>query len=345
MWHVNCWYDSHREPRTRTRLCLARLHESDALHPLFVAASRPLVVALLGPDSVSGVAPRLMPGFTTRLADGWQRALDALPLALVPLVLGLADVEKMRSVVAFDGLHVGVRLGLPVSVVTLWQFVSVPQSGVNVDAGVPLDALPVAVVTVPLFLLAQAGLAAGYFGALADHLRSGEYRFVDGMREHFVPFLVLTVLPVLALLPVALGVFGLGAAGGRSTALLALAVLGVPAFVLLSYLFYATPYLVVLRETGVLDAARGSFALAVGGGPYLAYAAGVALFVLVVSPLMTALVVTVPLVGLPVGLLGGSVLGLALNAATMRFVADVDGDSPTFGTWDDTSTSGVDGDR
>jgi hypothetical protein len=286
-----------------------------------------------------------MPAFTTRLADGWQRALDALPLALVPLVLAVADVEKIRSVVAFDGFHVGFRLGLPVSVVTLWQFVSVPQSGVNVDAGVPLEALPLAVVTVPLFLVVQAGLAAGYFGAITEFLRSGEYRFVDNVREHFVSFLVLTALPVLVLLPVALGVFGLGAAGGRSMALLPVVVLGVPAFVLLSYLFYATPYLVVLRETGVLDAARGSYALAVAGGPYLAYAAGVALFVLVVSPLMTVLVVGVPFLGLPVGFLGGSVLGLALNVATMRFVSDVDDDSPTLGAWEDDPTLDAEHDR
>jgi hypothetical protein len=276
-----------------------------------------------------------MPAFTTRLADGWQRALGMLPLALVPLAFALTDVGKIRSVVAFDGVHVGFRLGLPVSVVTPWQFVSVPQTGVNVDPGVPLDALPVAAVTVPLFLVVQAALTAGYFGAIADHLATGEYRFVDNAVTYFGPFLVLTALPVLLLLPFALGLFGLGVAGGGMGALLPFVVLSVPVVVAVAYLFFVTPYLVVLRETGLVDAARGSYALAVSGGPYLAYAAGVAGFVILFSPLATVLVVSVPLVGLPVVFLGGSVLGLALNVTTMRFVSDVDEAVPPLGDWPD----------
>jgi hypothetical protein len=271
-----------------------------------------------------------MPNVSERLTDGWQRALDTLPLALVPLLFALADVDELRTVVAFEGFHVGFRLGLPVSVVSLWQFVSLPQSGVNVDAGVPLAALPVAVVSVPVLLVAQAALAAGYFGSIADSLRTGEYRFRENAVEHFRPFLVLTVLPVLVLLPFALGLFGLGAAAGHS-AVAPVLLVGVPAFVFVTYLFFATPYLVVLRETTVLDAARGSYALAVAGGPYLAYAAGVACFVLLVSPVTTVLVVGIPVVGLPVGLAVGSVVGLAVNTATMRVVADVDDNSPALG--------------
>lgn len=275
-----------------------------------------------------------MPDFTTRLVDGWQRALDTLPLALVPLVLALTDVNKLRAVLAFDGVHVGFRLGLPVSVVTLWQFVSVPQSGVNVDAGVPLDALPLAIVTVPVFLVGQAGLSAGYFGSIAARLRTGEYRFVENATAYFVPFLVLTVLPVLLLLPFVLGLFGLGVAGGNPTSLLPFLVLAVPVFVVVTYLFYATPYLVVLRETGVLAAARGSYALAVSGGAYLSYAAGVALCVLLLSPIATFVVVSAPMVGLLLGLVAGSVFGLAVNIATMRFVADVDDACSGFADWD-----------
>jgi hypothetical protein len=343
-------------------LWLAALLGVDALHQSSDGLAPSLVSVTTGPDPPPGVDtaptpapfpsrfagtvdaattrrtrsdPRLMPELTTRLADGWQRALRMLPLALVPLALALTDVGKIRSVVGFDGLHVGVRLGLPVSVVTPWQFVSVPQTGVNVDAGVPLDALPVAVVTVPLFLVVQAALTAGYFGAIADHLATGEYRFVDNAVAYFGPFLVLTALPVLLLLPFALGLFGLGVGGENAGALLPFVVLSVPVIVVAAYLFFVTPYLVVLRETGLVDAARGSYALAVSGGPYLAYAAGVAGFVLLVSPLATVLVVSVPLVGLLVWLPGGSVLGLALNVATMRFVSDVDETVPPLERWPD----------
>ncbi|WP_380678209.1 hypothetical protein [Salinigranum sp. GCM10025319] len=270
-----------------------------------------------------------MPGFTTRLADGWQRALGSLSLALVPLVIGLTNVGKARSIAAFDGVHVGFRVGVPASVVTVWQFVSVPQTGVNVDPGVPVDALPVAVVSVPLLLVVQAALAAGYFGCLADDLAGDELRFVGNVADYFVPFLVLTVLPVLVLFPVALGLFGVGGATAGTSTLLPLVLVGIVAFLVVSYLFYLTPYLVVLRDVGVLAAARGAYGLAVAGGPYLRYTAGVALFVLVLSPVVTVVVVNVPVVGLAVGHVAGSVVGLALNVTTMRFAADVDPASPS----------------
>ncbi|MFB6160181.1 MAG: hypothetical protein ABEJ61_03285 [Haloferacaceae archaeon] len=285
---------------------------------------------------------RLMPGFLARLADGWRRALeDLLPLALVPMLLAAANTNKVASVLTFDGVHVGFKVGAPVSVVTVWQFVSVPNEGVTVDAGVPVETLPLAVVTVPLLLLVQAGLTAGYFGSIAAGLRTGEYDFLGNVVEHFPAFLVLTAVPVLALLPLALGLFGLGAAGGLPAAglLFAVALVG---FVVAAYLFYATPYLVVLRGTGVVAAARGSYELAVEGGAYFAYFVGFALFVLVVSPVASVVVVDVPVVGLPVGVIAGGVLGLAANVATTRFVADVDPASPDLGSWDP-NDAGTDG--
>ncbi|WP_318566913.1 hypothetical protein [Salinigranum marinum] len=275
-----------------------------------------------------------MPGLTTRLADGWQRALRSLRLALVPMVLALTNIDGMRSIVAFDGVHVGFRFGVPGAVVTVWQFVSLPQTGVNVDPGVPLEALPVAVATVPLLLVVQAGLSAGYFGSLADELVSGDYRFVENVVSYFGSFLILTVVPVAVLLPPALGLVGLGASTGGEAALGAVFVLGALVYLVVAYLFYPVPYLVVLRDTGLVAAAGASYALAVGGGAYLSYTVGIALFVFVVSPVVTVVVVNAPVVGVPIGIVAGGVLGLAVNTATMRFVADIDPASPAVGEWD-----------
>jgi hypothetical protein len=265
-----------------------------------------------------------VPGVLTRLATGLDRATDNLALVAVPVVLALLNTDKLLAVTSFDGVHVGFKLGLPVSVVTVWQFVSVPQSGVSVGVGLPVERLPLAVVTVPLFLLVQAGLTAGYFGACRNALAGEPYAFLAGVRRYGRPFLVLTAVPVLLLLPLALGVVGVGSVTG-SLGAAALAVVPVlVAALVLAYLFFATPYLVVLCDTDLVAAARRSYALATGGGPYLAYAAGFAAFVLVVSPAASALVVSVPVVGLPVGVVGGGLLGLAANLATMQFVADVD---------------------
>lgn len=267
----------------------------------------------------------LMPDFVTRLADGWRRALDHATLALVPVVLALLSADEVRAVLSFDGVHVGLKLGAPVSVVTVWQFVSTPKSGVDVDPGVPLEVLPFVAVTVPLLLAVKAALAAGYFGSVRNALADEPYDFVGNVRRHFVPFLLLTALPALVLLPVALGAVGVGAATGSvGSAGVALLVVALPAYVAVAYLFAATPYLIVLRDAGLVDAARASSALAVEGGPYLRYMVGFAAFVLVVSPLATAFVVNVPVVGLVAGVGGGGVLGLAANVTTMRFVAEID---------------------
>ncbi|MFB6121868.1 MAG: hypothetical protein ABEJ78_00205 [Haloferacaceae archaeon] len=270
-----------------------------------------------------------MPDFATRLADGWKRALRHAPLALVPIVLAATDADKIRSVVAFDGVHLGFKLGAPVSVVTVWQFVSVPDTGARVGTGVPLELLPFAVVTVPALLVVQSALTAGYFGSLAAVVRGEEYDFAASVAAYFRPFLVLALIPFLLLLPLALGVVGAGFGGGVPAGALAVVLVAIPVVVALAYLFYATPYLVVLRDVGVVDAARGSYALALRGGPYLSYFLGFALFVLVVSPVATAVVVDVPLVGVPLGVVGGGALGLAANLTTMRFVADVDPESPS----------------
>jgi hypothetical protein len=111
--------------------------------------------------------------------------------------------------------------------------------------------------------------------------------------------------------------------------------LAFPVFLLLAYLFYATPYLVVLRGTGLLEAARASYELATDGGACRSYFLGFGPFVLLVSPIASAIVVNVPGPGLLFGLVAGAVLGLAGNVATVRFVADIDPIGPAVGRWDE----------
>ncbi|WP_254545525.1 hypothetical protein [Halomarina pelagica] len=266
-----------------------------------------------------------MLSFVDRLAAGWEDARAHLPLALVPLLTALLHTDKIAAVLAADGTHFGVRLGLPATVVDLWGFVSVPNEGVNVDLGGPVG-FPLALIVLPLALAIRAGLAAGYFGSVRDALATGSYDFAANARRYFVPFLVYTFVPVLLLLPLVL----LGLSGARGV-LLPLVVVLVPVVAVVTYLFYATPYILVLRETDLVSAARASYALALAGGPYLYFAVGFAAFVLLVSAVATAVVVNLGAVGVALGAIVAAPVGLAANATAMRFVADVDPESPPFG--------------
>lgn len=275
-----------------------------------------------------------MPGFITRLSSGLNRASEHLPLAVVPVLFALLNTRKIMAITSFDGGHIGFKIGVPLSVVTIWQFVSVPRSGVAVNTGLPIELLPFAVLTVPVLLVFQAILVAGYFGAIRNALLGASYDFIQNSRRYFIPFLAMTLLPFLALFPFAAGLFGVGALTDSLGGAALLVVLpAVVLFLVVAYLFYGTPYLLVLRDAGLVDAARRSYSLAMQGGAYAAYAGGFALFVLLISPVATGFVVNVPLIGLPIGILGGSVLGLGANFATMRFFADLDPTSSVNIAW------------
>lgn len=267
-----------------------------------------------------------MPAFTTRLSRGWDRALEFLPLAVVPMATAVMATEKIERVVTFDGGHFGLKLGLPVGVVNIWQFVSLPNESVSVGLPLP-EALPLVVVVLPIAVIVQAALSAGYFGSLASALETGTFEFGASVRRHFVPFLVYTIVPMAVVAPVA----GLGLASSRLA--LPLILLLVVTFIVAAYLFYATPYLVVLRGDDIVPALQASYDLATEGGPYLRYALGYAGFVLALSVVATAVVVNLGLVGVAVGVVAGAPVGLACNAATMRFVADIDPESPSLGEW------------
>ncbi|WP_157532981.1 hypothetical protein [Haloferax profundi] len=277
-----------------------------------------------------------MPEFYERFRDGWERALDVTQLILVPIVFASTEISKIQSVLAHDGVHIGFTFGLPISVGTVWQFVSPPNSGLNVYLGVPVGRQPAVLVPVFALLVVKAALAAGYFGSIKTHLETGEYDFFASARSHFVPFFVLTVVPFLALLPFEVGI-GLNATD-LPTNLAAIVAVLIVLFFIAVYLLYATPYLVVLRDTSLLEAIRGSVSFAIRGGPYLWYFLGYGFFVLIISVFASAFVVNVPGIGLVVGIIGGGLLGLALNITTMRFVADIDPESPDIGTWEDSES-------
>jgi hypothetical protein len=233
-----------------------------------------------------------MPSFTSRLADGWERAQQHLSLAFVPLLTAVFHTDKINQIVNSDRIHLGIRMALPANVVDVWKFVNVPNTGVNIYLDGPVVSQPLVFVVLPIALIIQAGLAAGYFGSIANVITSDSYDFIANVRRYFVPFLLYTVIPVAFFVPfVLLGVGGQGI-------LFSLIILLIPVYIFLAYLLYATPYLIVLHETDLLSAARASYGLAVKGGPYFSFALGFLGFTLVTSLFATAFVVNFGFFGL-----------------------------------------------
>ncbi|EJN59378.1 hypothetical protein [Halogranum rubrum] len=279
-----------------------------------------------------------MPSFTTRLADGFDRVEAVLELAFVPLVVAFFNVDAIQQTLASESdFRLGVEFSFPSAVVDVWAFVNVPREALYVGTGGPeanlgglfvyLSAVSALAVTVLMALL-QSVLTAGYLGSLRQQLATGSYDFGSAVRRYSLPL----VAYQLAKLLLGLTLVTVGVLAGSGLVVLVLA--AIPLYFVLAYLFYPVPYLVVLREQGFVDAIRGSVRLAVSGESYFAYALGFMGFVALVSAVGTAVVANLGMVGIVVGAIAAAPLGLALNVTTLRFLADIDDASPTFGEWE-----------
>ncbi|WP_115862632.1 hypothetical protein [Halorussus litoreus] len=268
------------------------------------------------PSASSGASPPSDPSspngstsFETRLTEGWEYALRHLELAVVPLLSSLLALDNVRAVLDFRGIHMGLTFRFPGALPDLWTFVSVPSQGSGVHVSPTLFAIPV-------LILVRGVLVAGLIGSAREVIRTGEYDFAANAREYFVPVVLFVALVhVAGLVTVSAGILTF-----PSTLLL---LLSFPLFILLSYLFYATPYLLVVGDLGVEEGLARSLEWALDGGPYFGYAAGYLLFVAAASLVGTALVVNLGALGILVGAIASAPVALALTFATTGFVADL----------------------
>lgn len=262
--------------------------------------------------------------FGNRLREGWGRATgDLLALALIPLLAAMIRIDELLQVLAFDGIHVGVRFAFPAMIVDGWTFISTPTpDGVHVSPALYLF---------PLAVVVHGLLGAGYLGSIYEAIStepgggddSVEFDFVENVVRYGGRLLTYAVLVYSLLLPfVYVTLVDPGTAVG-------LVLLGIPVGLLLWYLFFATPYLVVIADESLIGALGRSFDLATSGGAYVGYAVRYFGFVLVVSLFVTTIAVNLDVVGVVIALVGTAPLGLALNVATVDFLADLtNGDEP-----------------
>ncbi|WP_435319808.1 hypothetical protein [Haloarchaeobius sp. TZWSO28] len=254
---------------------------------------------------------------TTYLRRGWFRASDDRLLFAFPLLASLLYVDRLRRILV--GADVAsIKFGFPTGLGTLDAFVNVP-----VPAGVTVSPL---FVLAPVALAADAALTAGYLARLRATMHSREVDPVEAARDWFVPMFGLVVLDFAIVLLLVLG----GVAGSG------LLILAIPFLLVLAYLFYAAPYLVVVEDRGAVDALRRSYGLARQGGEYLSFAFQYLLFTAAVSFPLSVVVYNTGIVGLVVGLLATTPLAVAADAATMLFVEDLvgaGGDARTQSDW------------
>jgi len=239
-----------------------------------------------------------MPSRYERTAAVAQRSL---PLAVVPFVASLVSLSKVQQALSAGGG--GITFPFPSGLPTLWTYVSLP--GVT-GPGVATTASPAALLAVvPLFLaglLVTSALEAGFLGALDGRFGDGERGFGAGVAQFGLRMVgvnlvraavVLVALPFVIVPPLIL------------FALLAVIVLG--------YLTYGLPFVVVTQDVGLLTALERTIGHATDGGGYATFGLGHLVAGAVAS---IALSILARNGGLP-----GIVVGAALVAVPAVFVA------------------------
>lgn len=223
--------------------------------------------------------PGDVPGMPESLLDRAARVAGRVaPYAVVPALLTLLALDNVTATAGGGGgLSFSVKFALPTAVPTLWTLFDPPASGVSYVTPTSLSLMPV-------YLVAEAALTAGYLGGIYDAANGVEPDFVANVETYALPVLGVRVVEFLVVSAFALSLV----AGGN----VVLALLGFPLVLLAGYLLWGAPFLVVARDYSVPEALAGSVSLALEGGHYLyfsvVFAVGAAAASLFVSPVLAA---------------------------------------------------------
>lgn len=206
--------------------------------------------------------------------------------AVVPLALTLFAFGKVAAAAGGSNVAFNVKLSFPADVTTLWTVVDPPAQGVTLHSPTPL-------LFVPVFLVVEAAVVAGYLGGIRNAHRDRDPDFLAAVENHWLSILGIRVVQFLLF-------------GGLAVVLLAgdagaLLLLGLPLLLGLGYLLWAAPYLVVLRGSDALTALAESATLALSDGDYLAFSAAYAFAVAVASVVLSPLVTSSGVFGVLVG--------------------------------------------
>jgi len=239
------------------------------------------------------------------LQYGWERSRPVLVLGLVPAIVTLLSFGNVRRALSPAGFHVGVSLSFPAPVADLWTFADI---GVAAGGGVTLSSL----LTLLLLVVVEGVLAAGYLGSIDDHLADRRVDFGANVQRYAGRMVAFNAIWLLVTVGLSLLLL--------SVSPVLLLIVGFPAIVLLSYLLYGTPYLLVVRDEPLEVALDRSVTYARRGGAYFRYGVGYFGGVAVASVFASVVVANFGPVGLVLGMAAAGTFGFALNVATMGMI-------------------------
>lgn len=233
---------------------------------------------------------------STHLQDAIERTERNLALAVVPFLASLLSLSKVAALATPHGGG-GVSFPLPTGLPTLWTFVNAPGVGGGTFGPATAGA---ALVWAPLFVvgfLLTSALEAGFLGTLDP---AGDRSFADAVVEYLLPIVGANLLSLLAFV--------------LALPFIVFPPLAVVVIVVVGYALYGMPFVIVVRNEGVLDAVRASVGYALSGGEYLSYGVGYLVVGTVGSFVLTWLVYNTGIVGIVVGAALVAVPALFLTA-------------------------------
>lgn len=195
------------------------------------------------------------------------------PYAVVPFALTLLAIDNVAQTAAASGLEFSLKLALPTAIPTLWTVFDPPSTGLTFVTPTSLSVLPV-------YIVVEAALAAGYLGGIYDAASETTSEFAAAVFEYALPVLVVRVVEFV--LVGGLALLALGGGGG-------VAVLVLPFLFVVGYLIWGAPFLVVARDAAALDAIAWSASLATNESQYVTFSVGFAVATAVVSLLVSPL--------------------------------------------------------
>lgn len=282
-------------------------------------------------------------GFWVHVSRIGDRFDELLPFALFPFLTTLLNVQNVRAALdpATGGMSFNVQFAFPSPFFDLWSLVDPPAAAgsapntivsdgtdVTVDSPIPLDVIGsvstswtlligVTLGLLVVYALLFAVLQAVYVGGIDRRLRGESFapgalvvRFAPRFFAYtFVVFgAILVMVPIVLVAPI-------------------LILLAIPTMLVLGYLFYATPFLFVVEDAGVVEGFRRSYRYALDGEAYLWFGLW-HLGVSAVASLGLSVLVNAGPVGFLLALTVATPLSLVLTAATVSFLQELTAAKP-----------------